>query len=197
MAYDDILARSLLVLESRSLTQKITSSQLVDRYRSSEGFSEAAVHWLEEGLRLLMDAIPSLYTPIRLNKATALTWLVFASRVARHSSHPEARSYADFLCQFEMRRTKRGEADAGSSWSSKAMAVYDDRASARVGDVSSVVLRDFVLWLHFVEFVRNERKYAQYEPFGASEYSFSALNAAESGAGLETLVGRLEWGAQL
>jgi len=193
MAYDDIIAKSLFILETGSLVKKATSTQLVDRYRSLEGFSNESMKWFEDGLRLLSSAVPYLYATIRLNKATALTWLVFAARVSRHAKNSQPKPFADFLCQFEIRRARRDQSEA-ESWSAKALSIYDDRASARVGDVSSVVLRDFVLWLHFVEFVRNEKKTNIFDPFGASEYSFDALSKAESGADIEALADSLNWG---
>lgn len=197
MAYDDIIARALLVLESQSLTQKVTSAQLVDRYRSVDGFSNSAVRWLEESLHLLISAAPWLHASIRLNKATSLTWLVFTARVVKYSASADAVSYADFLSQFEMRRAERSQTDFSNDWSSKALAIYDDRASARVGDVSSVVLRDFVLWLHFVDFVRDREVQLAFHPFGASDYSFSALSVVEKGGDLEHLSNTLSWGVSL
>lgn len=196
MAYDDIIARSLLLLEAGSLTHKVASSELVDKYRSADGFSNQAIEWLEDGLKLMSDAAPFLYSPIRLNKATALTWLVFSARVVRNSEAMAVASYADFLCQFEIRRARRDKSDIESNWSTRALAIYDDRASARVGDVSSVVLRDFVLWLHFIDFNRKSEK-ELFHPFGSSDYSMKALAAAEAGFDIERLADGLKWGSQL
>ncbi|MCD9126878.1 DUF262 domain-containing protein [Luteimonas fraxinea] len=156
MAYDDIVARALLILEAGTLRQKVTSALLVEKYRSSEGFSQESVDWLMGGVRLLAGAKRDLYTQIRLNKATGLSWLIFASRLARYSSVSNL-EFSDFICSFEIRRHRALRPDnlslamANPGWSDEALAIYSDRSSARVGDVSSVVLRDFVIWLHFLE----------------------------------------------
>jgi hypothetical protein len=67
--------------------------------------------------------------------------------------------FALFLVYFEMTRTSvvRDRTYAGRTFRSGAPAarlftIYESRSSARVSDVSSVILRDAVLWLTFEEF---------------------------------------------
>ncbi|MEN4939789.1 DUF262 domain-containing protein [Stenotrophomonas sp. TWI1151] len=196
MAYDDIVARSLLLLEAGSLSQKLTSAQLVDRYRSPEGFSRESRSWLQDGLSLLALSATFLPVQIRLNKATALTWLVFASRVTRYSRNVDAKFFAKFLRHFESRRLERRDSQIDEDWSLRALAVYDDRASARVGDVSSVVLRDFVLWLHFAEY-GGVVESAVSNSFASSEFARYVLQKAKSGIDVERIAIEVSWGSVL
>lgn len=199
MAYDDIVARALLLLESRTLRQKVTSALLVEKYRSSEGFSKESVDWLKSGISLLTGGKHELYVPVRLNKATALSWLIFAARLARYSEVSSS-DFADVICGFEVRRHRASRADNLSFamenpyWSSEALAIYEDRSSARVGDISSVVLRDFAIWLHFAE------RADFMDPVGSSLSRDQLLMLREnlhSGFDLQRLAESLHWGDKL
>lgn len=199
MAYDDIVSRALLLLEARTLRQRVTSSLLVEKYRSDEGFSPQAVQWLVGGIELLARGKHELYTQIRLNKATALSWLIFASRISRYSQTTPS-EFSDFICAFEIRRRRASRPDdlglamTNPEWSSQAFGVYDDRSSARVGDVSSVVLRDFVIWLHFAE-RENFR-----DPVGSqlSVGQMAALpDVLRAGLDLHRVAESLSWGERL
>lgn len=192
MAYDDVTARALTILENGTLRQKVTSSLLVDKYRSSIGFSNEAVEWLEEGVSLFVAAKRDLYTQIRLNKATALSWMIFASRLARRCN-ADHNSFANMICDFEITRRRLIRPDSldlamsNPDWSNEAMSVYDDRSTARVGDVSSVVLRDFVISLHCYD------KVPGCSLINPAEVE-QARSLIESGLDLQRVAERLSWG---
>ncbi|MGN2250884.1 DUF262 domain-containing protein [Frateuria sp. GZRe14] len=168
MAYDDIVARALVILENGTLRQRASSGLLVDKYRSTDGFSDSAVMRLREGLGLLAEASPWVDSPIKLNKATALSWLVFSASVARILliSPSEFGKYVSF---FEDARAKRSASYHDrwlATWSNQALDIFEDRATSRVGDVSSVVLRDLVLWMHLIWFIKPDKTFfrrADYE----------------------------------
>lgn len=199
MAYDDIVARSLLVLEKKSLRQRISSNLLVDKYRSEDGFSEDAVEWLRDGIGLLIEAKGHLYTPIKLNKATALSWLIFASRLSR-SANASPLEFGNFICEFEILRRRSSKPDdlekamENADWSNEAFAIYDDRSSARVGDVSSVVLRDFVIWIHYWEKKQFTDAYGQDLN---SEQLRLLRKLLQAGLNIESIVEQLGWGVRL
>jgi hypothetical protein len=198
MAYDDTIARALLLLEAGSLRRRISSSLLVEKYRSRDGFADAAVSQFREGLALFAAARPFVYVTVKFNKATALSWFVFASRVARLVSSP--RSFAEFVSHFEIRRSRRTSNQDSlnelPSWSRDALAIYDDRASARVGDVASVVLRDFVIWIHFIDFVETAGD-AVHTSFEVRDNRRKLLSIVAAGIRVERLVERISWGEAL
>jgi len=85
---------------------------------------------------------------VRFNKATLFSWLVFV-----HSTSWKDQELADFIRIFEGIRL--GEGNFGAAPEEYAIVrVYSDRASYRVLDVSSVLLRDLVL--HTAYEVRRE-----------------------------------------
>jgi hypothetical protein len=83
---------------------------------------------------------------IRLNKATAHSWLLYAART--FASDNKASDFNSYLEWFERTRGQQRELARRDpeDRSALAVSVFNDRATARVNDVSSVLLRDAVLW---------------------------------------------------
>jgi len=153
MAYDDVFARLAFVLESKSLRKKITSTSVNDMYRRSKPIDDKTL--------LIMKNAVAMSTSVfqiaggeskggigRLNKATLLSWLIFFSKFSQVGGFREAaeyfswfescRSYVDMGLDLE---------DNSPKLMSTLAAIYSDRSSSRVIDVSSVLLRDFSLWM--------------------------------------------------
>src|SRR4051794_18824347 len=76
---------------------------------------------------------------LRFNKATLFSWLVFSYVLLREGRPPIAPT---FVGTFDRYRQEPREAPPVLH---PVLAVYSDRASYRVGDVSSVVLRDLAI----------------------------------------------------
>ena len=74
--------------------------------------------------------------PTRFNKASLLSWLVFLSRFYDFRE-PDFGAVQIYI--------KASKGEYISHFISEATSLFDDRASLRVTDVSSVVYRDFVL----------------------------------------------------
>jgi hypothetical protein len=95
----------------------------------------------------------------KFNKATLFSWLIFLVRADLSGNSPRQDELRDFLDYFETMRNSAGHDTnaathlvAGVAPAARLFAIYETRASARVADVSSVLLRDAILWLVFADF---------------------------------------------
>lgn len=164
MAYDDIIARLCLVLEFETLNVKIGANLLTEKYRSRDGFPDRVINRAEHAINLFAEAIGSFTYPHKFNKATFFSWLYFVADAIgdRDLSSPDL---AQFVEAFERLRKEAKEAFAGrqprlSSFSAGSQLLsfvhmFNDRATARVWDTSSVLIRDVVLWVVLVSKVDN------------------------------------------
>lgn len=172
MAYDDALARFCLTIELDSLRAKVTSSAVTAKYRSREPFSDATITRASRAVNDLLHLPCFNAHSIKLNKATLHTWLCFVVALRRETDVPPTNQHVSaFLHSFELTRSivrlghKLGvESDFGDilhsgNWErnqTEAMIrVFNDRASARVADVSSVLLRDIIAWFIFDGFINH------------------------------------------
>jgi hypothetical protein len=159
MAYDDVFARFCLTLEVGDLRAKITSAGITEIYRSEKGFSNRTVDVARSSLMQLLS-LPALQEGVRLNKATLYSWLCFFSSLQADGASIKTEILSNYISLFETARTHVrvlpiGQAahvqlpSFGVDESGHLLRIYNDRASARVADVSSVLLRDLILWLGF------------------------------------------------
>lgn len=152
MAYDDVLAKFLLTLESRTLTKKITANTVTSRYRESTGFSDLLIQYAMDCLKILRDCLINRKSASKLNKATISSWLIFIYRALKEKF--DTATILDFYGRFEYLREnhegviKKDSIPSGitHAFLMKVMQIYQDRASSRVADTSSVILRDAILW---------------------------------------------------
>jgi hypothetical protein len=162
MAYDDVLSRTALAVERRSLAEKITSADLNALYRTDQSLSSATTQLLTESIMLLASAASdgSPGDLPKFNKATLFSWLIFVAR-GFLSAKPPLRSgdLKLFLSYFEKTRRQALHDPAASTRllahiapAGRLFTIYETRASARVADVSSVLLRDAIIWLTFDDF---------------------------------------------
>ncbi|EFQ82025.1 hypothetical protein HMPREF0063_12867 [Aeromicrobium marinum DSM 15272] len=147
LAYDDIVARTCVALETDDLGVHINNNVVEDFYRNKE-FTERTLERVESAGRALQVQVQRCPERVRFNKGTLFTWLVFldwASGV--YGGVP-----LELLSRFEAdrRRSKNG-ADPGMSEDRRLLelvSLYEDRAAYRVTDVSSVRTRDLALHLY-------------------------------------------------
>ncbi|MFI2709153.1 DUF262 domain-containing protein [Micromonospora sp. NPDC018662] len=164
MAYDDLLSRFLVTLEQRGFTEKITSARVAARYREHRAFEGPVVDRAKEALAFFLS-IPGLggQHKIKPNKSTIHTWLCVAARLARDGQLEELQNaLVETVLLVERWRAHR-EALLGIP-NEVPLAIFNDRATARVADVSSVILRDCCAWMilqsvqgahPYLEFVRD------------------------------------------
>ena len=164
MAYDDVIAKFLCTLESGTLSVKLGAAEISSRFRSSSPFSSSDLDLARHSIQLFMDAAFQAPPRTRLNKATLFTWLMFAMHFER--ANRSSAKLARFLAVFEQHRANESPTVADFrrsqitklSWRTEAslLRIFSDRSSSRVSDVSSVILRDLILWIFFAEVAGNE-----------------------------------------
>lgn len=77
MAYDDVLAKFLIIIELNTLKKKITANTITARYRDGQGFSSELIKSATNVLDQLYALLNNSTYKIRLNKATTLSWMLF------------------------------------------------------------------------------------------------------------------------
>ncbi|UUE19364.1 DUF262 domain-containing protein [Microbacterium sp. J1-1] len=149
LAYDDIIARTCVAFEIGNLRQHINNNVVEEFYRASRPFSDKTIDSVRRSGIELLQQIDENGSRVKFNKGTLQTWLIYCHWVPlADGSVP-----ATLLTQFETDRglVKRGEQlpDSGKSRVLAAiLRLYDDRASYRVTDVSSVLIRDLAVHLY-------------------------------------------------
>lgn len=161
MAYDDVLCRVALTIERGSIAIKINANDLVELYRSDSPISNQTVSQLHQALDVFGQAAAKAKQRPRLNKATVYSWLVFIVRglSVGPTTVMNREGLAKFMERFESERVcgTLGEPQADKPpvrlSQERLFAIYDDRSTSRVADVSSIVLRDIVIWIAFAQFL--------------------------------------------
>jgi hypothetical protein len=148
MAYDDVLARACMFSEAKTFHARVTAATLNDKYRSDAPFPQSAIGSVESALRLFALALATHGSPVRLNKATLLTWLLFTADNGAIGG--DGQLLASYIRHFEELKTSGKATESREvllvrQW----IQLFEDRASSRVNDTLSVASRDFVLWLFF------------------------------------------------
>jgi Protein of unknown function DUF262 len=171
MAYDDVLSRTALAIERMSLGEKITSADLTNLYRSDTPLKPATMDLLEEAVSVLGNSLNNGAGQFpKFNKATLFSWLIFVVRsILRTPLSPQ--EIAAFLEFFEdLRRNATRDPASGerlvadSAPAGRLFSIYDSRASSRVADVSSVILRDGIIWLTFADLQKWNKSRRNLEP---------------------------------
>jgi hypothetical protein len=137
MSYDDIFAKFLFFLERKTFGIRSSEGLISERFKHSEPFSENTFSNCIKSIKYFSQSRERVGR-YRFNKASVLSWLLFYSRFEYLDS-------PDFMARFiEL------EGSASSRYLLQAHSVFENRASLRVSDVSSVVFRDFCLWFAYV-----------------------------------------------
>jgi hypothetical protein len=150
LAYEDVIARFVWTLEAGTLAEKVTATRITERYRRSDAFSDKVLDVARDALSRFFSGQALDQEEIRLNKATAHSWLLFVARAL--FSRQELTELDRFVTHIESTRTRARHMQSDRLSSSNGsvarvlLPILNDRASARVNDVTSVVLRDVILW---------------------------------------------------
>lgn len=206
MTYDDAITRALFLLSAKSLRQKVTAAALADKFRSDRPFSPMAVRQLRRALEVVSQARLTLRGPLKLNKATAESWLIFLASAQKRLARAAGSSLlVEFFIEME-ECLLRGEKSEFSVFAAKslgrktfasAIETYINRSTSRVADVSSVVLRDMVLWMFF--FAYAEFRDQKLLPVGRVHGSLRRLVLSSETIALdvESIADHLSWGGEL
>lgn len=146
MAYDDLFARFLLTLEQGGLTEKVTALRITTRYRDKGPFADDVIRRAQLAIEFFLGApLGKGLQEVKPNKATIHTWLCMAAKLSREKL---LSSFGGYLVEviediegWRLRRERTRTAEEVPR------AIFHDRATARVADVASVVLRDFTGWM--------------------------------------------------
>ncbi len=80
LAYDEIIAKFCYAIEIKTLRQKIIASDITDKYRENNSFTDSTISECKEILLKFMTAVKTyqnaLYN-LKLNKATIYSWFIF------------------------------------------------------------------------------------------------------------------------
>jgi len=152
MAYDDVVARIALALVQGSLSEKITAKDLELLYRSEEGLPPRLIDLEYAALSQVIWAASHSTVSVRMNKASMFSWSMFIGRAYLHDfAAISGTSFLSFFIYFNQSREFYRSSTIPEVWPSL-FRIYDSRSSSRVADASSVILRDAVLWMMFLDF---------------------------------------------
>jgi len=152
LAYDDIVARACVTIENGTLRTHINNAVVESFYRRGGGFREPVMDAVQSASQRLLtqtDNANANGQRIRFNKGTLQTWMIFFAWAPSVAGELPT----DLLASFEHDRAqvRTGDFTARSAVlqaRSQVLRLYDDRASYRVTDVSSVLIRDLALQLY-------------------------------------------------
>jgi hypothetical protein len=137
LAYDDIIARLLVFLENRSFSVKGTEAQISQRFKERRAF-DINVKTTASFAMAMFSQSRDVAGKLKLNKANTLSWLIFFCRFASGE-----KVELEYMSYFSNMLPEFGSDPVEVS----AARMFQNRSSLRVTDVSSVVYRDFALWL--------------------------------------------------
>lgn len=144
MQYDDVIAKFLIHLERGRIDFKASERLISERFRDGEPFDGSVIDRAVNSFNQFSKS-RDVAVRVKLNKATLLSWLLFYSR------YLETSAPSSFLADFESLRL--GPSMFHSEPSHQELfwiEIYNNRASFRVTDVSSVIFRDISLWSVFL-----------------------------------------------
>lgn len=162
MAYDDVLSRTALAIDRRNLSEKITAADLTDLYRRDASLEPLVVDRLIGAIAAIGYVAKRGVRPLRMNKATVFTWLIFVTRAIwntdGHLYEPFLHELEGYIIWFNGERLRVSTSIPDSMDRKEVMRswlfyILDDRSSSRVADTSSVLLRDAILWKFYLEYV--------------------------------------------
>lgn len=141
LAYDDVIARACVAMELDDMRTHINNNVVEAQYRSG-AFADTTIVGVRSAGARLLELIDWTSSRVRFNKGTLQTWLVYCAWASADTGPiPDG-----LLARFEeLRRDARENRLA--DFLGSLIALYDDRASYRVTDVSSVLIRDLVIHL--------------------------------------------------
>ncbi len=200
LSYDEIISKFCYTIEIRTLRTKVVASDIADKYRNDDKFSEESVHMCQKTLSRFMNIVNGspLDYQFSFNKATIFSWFVF---IKQHSDLSDD-NIAETMLTFEIIRDYlKGKRLSDSTarfieWydSNKKkrpfletlINIFNQRASMGSTDALAIIYRDIILTV-FNLVVTDENNDLLYE-FEAK------ANAENVSAALEHIYDRYKWG---
>jgi hypothetical protein len=165
MAYDDVIAKCLISIELGTISKKVTANVVTTRYREKTGFDNGQLMQITSNLNALMDGLNERNGRTRLNKATLYSWILFINQL-RKTKGSSKNLLIEFFDKFESYKDDGEHRPA--NWLGELLGdksyplieIYLDRASSRVADISSVRVRNLVLWMAYISCNPDESTHA-------------------------------------
>ena len=212
MSYDDAVSRFCVAIEFGTLRRKISAQDVTDKYRSGDPFSFETITRAQHTIQSLLKIPDILAGQIRFNKATFHSWLclIAANDWMKIPDFQEHLTY--YLPAFENMRSlarftsheivSEAPPEPPSSDFTKIaireapfLQLFNDRATSRVNDISSVVIRDSILWMVLLMSLPRIRNYSP-KLAALHQYS-SAAKGGFSENEFTQFLERTSWGDKL
>ncbi|MEK4564103.1 DUF262 domain-containing protein [Alkalihalobacillus sp. FSL R5-0424] len=169
MAYEDVVAKVCYALDKGTLVEKITGAKITNKYRTQEKFSNLAYRRTEEAIYLMGESCDYFSFDIKFNKATLFSWLCFIANMVKSEPDINKSSFiGEYISIFEGLRNRSKEKNyynedplliRNNSFEDHLIEMFNDRASSRAADVSSVLIRDIALWSIMFKHATTSKKY--------------------------------------
>lgn len=144
LAYDDVVARLCIYIDQKSLGTPLTTTRMESQFRAQSGFDEATLKIARIAIDDVSEALSLAIIDIRPNKASILSWLLVSAR--QHIDSSLRLDMREIISYVEYHRRSSTRQGRHSELLRQYLNVFDDRASLRVTDVMSVILRDVCAW---------------------------------------------------
>ena len=168
MAYDDIISKFCYSIECGTLKNKLTSSDIAEKYRSVEGFKDQAIIKTQIVIDTFVNVIKEVQNNLKLNKATVFSWLCFISRYLEE--YPGQRAgyteLAVFMDVFEEYRKRVKNIENGfknvsfldefyvdNNSFERLILLFNQKCSMGSTDASSIIIRDIILWYFYYKVI--------------------------------------------
>jgi hypothetical protein len=166
MAFDDVISKFFYILDSGTLLEKVTSNSVTNKYRSQEEFRKDTLYRVHKAVDFFGEASVFVDYKAKFNKATLFSWLCFIAQLHSNSVDISSKILGRYISFFEQNRISLKTINMQnklnmykyemSSFDEELLRIFNDRASSRVADTTSVIARDIVLWYFFNKFVSAE-----------------------------------------
>jgi hypothetical protein len=166
MAYDDIIAKLCYTLEIATIQQNISGANITNKYRSRIPFNKDVYQRANEVILAFENASSFFSNYSKFNKATLYSWLCFIAKASSFGNlSPYMRELGEFINFFEILRSKEQKRNieipfyqyqVQLSLSEKVLLnIFNDRASSRVANTLSVITRDLIIWIFYLNYGTN------------------------------------------
>lgn len=162
MAFDDVISKFFYILDSGTLLEKVTSNSVTNKYRSQEEFSKDTLYRVHKAVDFFGEASIFVDFKAKFNKATLFSWLCFIAQLHSNRIGISSKILGRYISFFEYNRVSLKTINMQnklnmykyemSSFDEELLRIFNDRASSRVADTTSVIARDIVLWYFLISF---------------------------------------------
>ena len=158
LAYDEIISKFCYSIEIQTLKKKITSTDISEKYRKGEPYSENCLEIAEDTFKKLLRNICRRddYKFV-FNKATLYSWLIFT----RQNLNMDDSQFGDLIVNFEFCRAYvKGKNNSSSilgdvyfsllkqlPYFELMLSTFNQRSSMGTTDVLSIIYRDIIITL--------------------------------------------------